>query len=154
MQIGNYQGKGHAQTCPTTLCHELCKNGWTDWFAVWVVASGWLKEAQVQSYSPGYANVPSLEGTLLQPGKYDWTVRVRRRCGLMSNYFDHFLFLGDLWDNRRSGIALAMHHMLRGTSTYVIIGLRSLKSMAVWHPLTLGQQLLATVKSNGSAYTM
>jgi len=47
-----------------------------------------------------------------------------------------------------------MHHMLRGTSTYVIIGLRSLKSMAVWHPLTLGQQLLATVKSNGSAYTM
>jgi len=25
--------------------------------------------------------------TLLQPGEYDWTVRVRRRCGLISNYF-------------------------------------------------------------------
>jgi len=33
-------------------------------------------------------------GTLTPPGKYDWTVRVRRRCGLMSNYFD--LLLGRL----------------------------------------------------------
>jgi len=23
------------------------------------------------------------------PGEYDWTVRLRRRCGLMSSYFDH-----------------------------------------------------------------
>ena len=32
-------------------------------------------------------------------GKYNWTVRVRRRCGLMSHYFDH-LFLcvaADIW---------------------------------------------------------
>jgi len=27
--------------------------------------------------------------TLAPPGEYDWTVRVLRRCGLMSNYFDH-----------------------------------------------------------------
>ena len=27
--------------------------------------------------------------TLAPPGEYDWTVRERRRCGLMPNYFDH-----------------------------------------------------------------
>ena len=27
--------------------------------------------------------------TLAQRGEYDWIVRVRRLCGLMSNYFDH-----------------------------------------------------------------
>jgi len=27
--------------------------------------------------------------TLAPPGEYDWTVGMRRRCGLMSNYFDH-----------------------------------------------------------------
>jgi len=31
---------------PTTLCHELCKNGWSDQFAVWVVDSCALKEAK------------------------------------------------------------------------------------------------------------
>jgi len=28
--------------------------------------------------------------TLAQSGEYDWTVRVRRRYGLLSNYSDHF----------------------------------------------------------------
>jgi len=27
--------------------------------------------------------------TLAPPEEYDWTIHVRRRCGLMSNYFDH-----------------------------------------------------------------
>jgi len=80
---------GHARR----LCHELCKNGWTNRFAVWVVDSGGLKEAQVQSYSPGGAKVPSWEGSLLLPCEYDWTVHLRQRCGLMSNYFDHLLLL-------------------------------------------------------------
>jgi len=31
--------------------------------------------------------------TLAPPDKYDWTVRVWRRCGLMSNYFGHLLLL-------------------------------------------------------------
>ena len=31
--------------------------------------------------------------TLAPPGECDGTVRVRRRCGLMSNYFDHLLLL-------------------------------------------------------------
>jgi len=56
------------RTCPMTLCHELCKNGSTDRFAVWVVDSGGLKEAQVQSYLPGGDNVPSWEDTLAPPG--------------------------------------------------------------------------------------
>jgi len=56
---------------PTTLCHELCKNCRTDRFAVWVVDSGGLKEAQVQSYSPVGANVPTWKGTLVAAGKYD-----------------------------------------------------------------------------------
>jgi len=59
---------------------ELCKNGWTNRFAVWVVDSSRLKEPQVQSYSPGCANVPSWEGTSTQPGKYNWTIRLLRRC--------------------------------------------------------------------------
>jgi len=33
--------------------------------------------------------------TLAPPGEYYWIVRLRRRCGLMSNYFDH-LFMATL----------------------------------------------------------
>ena len=32
-------------------------------FTIWVVDSGGLKEVQVQSYSPGGANMPTWEGT-------------------------------------------------------------------------------------------
>jgi len=49
---------------PSTLCSELCKNGWTDRFGIWTVDSGGLKEVQVQSYSPGGANVPHLANTI------------------------------------------------------------------------------------------
>jgi len=34
--------------------------------------------------------------TLAPPGEYVWTVRVRQRCSLMSNYFDHLLLLGSI----------------------------------------------------------
>jgi len=30
--------------------------------------------------------------TLSPPEEYGWTVHLRRRCGLMSNYFDHLYF--------------------------------------------------------------
>ena len=35
-----------------SVCHtsEPCRNGWTDWFAVWIVDSGGLNEAEVQSH--------------------------------------------------------------------------------------------------------
>jgi len=45
-----------------TFCNELYKNGWTGRFAVWIVASGGPKEAQVQSCSTSGANVPTWEG--------------------------------------------------------------------------------------------
>jgi len=28
---------------------------------------------------------------VMHTGEYHWTVHVRRRCGLLSNYFDHFV---------------------------------------------------------------
>ena len=60
-------------------------------FGLWT--RGVLKEAQVQSYLPGGASVPSALSTLVPPRKYDRTTRLRRRCGLMSNYFEHLLLL-------------------------------------------------------------
>jgi len=89
---GQFWGKEERILNIETFCHELCKNGWIDRFAVWIVDSGGPKEAQVQSYLPGSANVPTWEGsTLAPPGEYDWTVHLQRRCGLMSNYFDYLL---------------------------------------------------------------
>jgi len=43
---------------------------------------GWAEEVQVQSYSPGGANVPSWQDALTPPGEYDWTIRLRQRCAL------------------------------------------------------------------------
>jgi len=62
----------HTQTRVTTIhfasstTHAKCNK-----FAVWVVDSGGPKEAQVQSCSPGGANMPTWEGTLAPPGEYD-----------------------------------------------------------------------------------
>jgi len=65
------------------FCRELHKNGWTARNAVSVVDSGGPKEALLCGMHTGVA--PS--------GEYQWTVCVRRRCGLLSNYFDHLLLL-------------------------------------------------------------
>jgi len=52
---GAVLGKGSpiVMPCKThcNFCRELCRNGWTNGCAVWVVDSGRPKEAQVQSYS-------------------------------------------------------------------------------------------------------
>jgi len=134
MGRSNFGGKGaHCKVCRLSAV-ELWKNGWTYRFAIWIVDSVGPKEAQVQSCSPGSANVPDdtlpwavrkrlnwsicrlgcawlgwteestssivfarwrqwalMGGTLAPPDECDWTVRLRRRCGLMSNYFDHLL---------------------------------------------------------------
>jgi len=58
---------GHARRHSAVSCAEPIKLP----FGLWFVDSGGPKEAQVQSYSPGSANVPSSEGTLAQPGEYD-----------------------------------------------------------------------------------
>jgi len=57
-----------------------------------VVDSGGPKEAQVQSYSPGGANVPSQERTLAPARGYDWIIHLQWGCSLMSNYFYHLLW--------------------------------------------------------------
>jgi len=90
---GNFGGKGRPLLSIVTFCGELCRSGWTDRFAAWVVDSGGPKEAQLQLYLPGGANVPTWEGTLAPPCKYDRTIRLWRWCGLMSNYFNHLLLL-------------------------------------------------------------
>jgi len=59
----------------------MCKNGCIDRDAVLDAECGGSRELCIRR-----------ECTLAQSGPYDWIVHVRRRCGLMSNYFDH-LFL-------------------------------------------------------------
>ena len=61
---------------------SCAKNGWTDRDAVWDVDSCEPEEPCVRWGC-----------TLVQPGEYDWTVRVHRRCGLMSNVFYHLFII-------------------------------------------------------------
>jgi len=70
---GQFLGKEDPVVSIGTFCRELCKNGRsrTDRFAVWIVDSGGPKQEQVQSYSPGGANVSTWEGTLAPPDEYD-----------------------------------------------------------------------------------
>jgi len=68
---GNFGGKGpHFKVLALSAvsCAETAEP--ID-FPIWDVDSGVLKEAQVQSYLPGGANVPSPVGTLVPPGKHD-----------------------------------------------------------------------------------
>ena len=71
MRRGNIGGKDRPLLSIGTFCGELCRSGWTDRFAVWVVDSGGLEEAQVESYSPGDANVLTWKGTFAPSGEYD-----------------------------------------------------------------------------------
>jgi len=45
MHRGNFEvGKGQPVVKNRSCCHDLCKNGWTDQYAVWGVHSGWSKK--------------------------------------------------------------------------------------------------------------
>jgi len=68
---------GHARWHCAMICAKMAEP--IDLPFVWVVDSGGLKEAQVQSYLP-----------------YDWTVHLWQQWGLMSNYFNHLFQYGDL----------------------------------------------------------
>jgi len=70
MGTRSYYGKWHA--VQNRLNRSICRLGYR--------LRG-PEEEQFQSYSPGCANVLSWEGILAQPGEYDWTVRLERRCG-------------------------------------------------------------------------
>jgi len=64
-----------------SLCHELCKNCWTD------------QQDAIQCADLDGPNEARMRRgcTLAQPGEYVWTVHVLQLCCLMSNYFDHLL---------------------------------------------------------------
>ena len=92
-QKGQFWRKEEPIVSIGTFCRELCKNGWTNRFAIWIVDLGGPKEAEVQLFLPGGANVPTWEGTLASRGEHDWTIRLWRQCSVMSNYFDRLLLL-------------------------------------------------------------
>jgi len=91
VQIPTWEGEILRKGRPLwSICRELCKNGWKDRFAVWVVDSGGPKEPQfngIRQVAPmcprGRVHSHHL-ATTIEPSVY-----VRRRCNLMSNYFDH-----------------------------------------------------------------
>jgi len=61
---GNFGGRrAHCKYIIWTFCAVSCaRTAEGVDFPVWIVDSGGLKEAQVQSYSPGGASVPTSEG--------------------------------------------------------------------------------------------
>jgi len=67
MGRGKSGGLGRPLWTIGTFCRKLCKNDWTDPFAVSIVDSSAPKDAQIQSYSPGGANVPLWKDTLPSP---------------------------------------------------------------------------------------
>ena len=87
---GNFDSKrGQPRTCPTADILKATQQG------AEVLQCGCLLE------HPGWRY------TLAQPGKYDWTIRLRRQYGFMSNYFDQLLpltqcgFHSEMWPARR-----------------------------------------------------
>ena len=85
----------HCKVSYRDFCRELCQNGWTGRFAVRIVDSGGPKEAQVQSYSPGGANVPLIPinrpcAAAMQP-----YVKLLRPLVMVAlcNRADHYIFI-------------------------------------------------------------
>jgi len=107
----------HCKVGLETFCREQCTNSWTD--------SGVLKEAQVQSYSRGGA---TWEGTLAPPREYDWTVCLRRRCGLMSNYFDRLFY----YSARSKASAEYWIHFVARSNGVHAFGYNSAESEPIW----------------------
>jgi len=57
---GAILGEMTCLACLEMFCRELCKNGWTDWDAIWVVDSGGPKEPVV-----GYGSrLPQAKGAI------------------------------------------------------------------------------------------
>jgi len=55
------RGRGGLLESIGTLCGHLCKNGWTDNDAVWVMGSDWSKESKIR-WGPD----PRWEGVILE----------------------------------------------------------------------------------------
>ena len=98
MGRGNFEGKGwpivnYGDAVTRELCKKAksidlpfgCGLGWA-----------WRKHKfnrirQVEPMRP-----PFMGGHIGPPEEHDFTVRLRRRCGFMSNYFDHLFSFGNL----------------------------------------------------------
>jgi len=77
MGRGNVEEEGR----PIVHCGRLCKNGWTDRFAFRL----WTRVGRRKNK---FSCIRQVTPICFQ---YHWAVHVRRRCGLLSNYFDHLL---------------------------------------------------------------
>jgi len=99
-----------------SVCHtsEPCKNSWTDWVK--------LSDEDIADFEVlRHVAMATVFGflymgcTLAPPGEYNWTAHVRRRCGLMSNYFDHLLQLGERLQHPSSVNQLLDKERIRST---------------------------------------
>jgi len=84
-------------------------------------------------------------GTLAPPGTYDWTVHLRWRCGLMSNYFDHLLNIAKKIENLRCILAVKpakQWHYFSLDSLWVEAG-----QQVIWThvKLTIGLQVITDI---------
>jgi len=82
--------KGQSRTCPTYPAVDILK----------------VTQQEVASVWCGYQlGCTKWRCTLAQPGEYDWIHRMRRQCGLTSNYFDHLFYgitAGSVGSSKRS----------------------------------------------------
>ena len=69
------------------LNRSICRLGCGLWWS-----EGSTSSTVFARWRPHVPSVPRWEGMLAPPGECDWTVHLRRRRGLMSNYFDHLLW--------------------------------------------------------------
>jgi len=80
---GKFLGKRTSPAIPTTLCRDPWDmQKWLNRSRCRLGCGLWWAEGSMCTW-----------GTLSPSGECDWTVCLRRRCCLMSNYFDHLLLL-------------------------------------------------------------
>jgi len=89
----NAKGQFWDKEVPTVKCRDLLQWGVQkrlNW-SICCLGCG-LRSAEGNTILIAFTRwcqCPSWEFSLAPPVEYDWTVRLRRWCGLMSNYFDH-----------------------------------------------------------------
>jgi len=113
-----------ALMCPTTLCRELCENGWTDRFTVWVV--GWVVDSggpkQAQVHSPGTnirLNRPSAAAMWLYVQLLDHLLLLRTTKttilsskALTCTYCRYHTPRSPLWENVTSSTQPEVHNVV------------------------------------------
>jgi len=81
-QFWGEDGKGSWLQSIRTVCHQLCKSGWTDWHAVLVVDLDGTKEARIPSWGAHWRHlVNRVKPSTCTSGD----------TAFLWNYFDHLL---------------------------------------------------------------